>query len=115
MNIADGRRASPPENTEFQRAARMPMPLQRDLRIDFFRGLALLIVVADHIEGCAGKSVVREWTLVSLGFSDAAEVFVFLSGYVFALAYSKTLDQHGFVATLTPLRVVNEPGYVLSP
>lgn len=77
-----------------------PFAAPRDLRIDFFRGLALLIVVVDHIEGWCGRSVVENWTLISLGFSDAAEIFVFLSGYVLAVAYSRALDQGGFAACL---------------
>jgi hypothetical protein len=70
----------------------------RDLRIDFLRGVALLIVAVDHIEGWSGNYALSTWTLVSLGFSDAAEVFVFLSGYVFALAYSPVLEQQGLWA-----------------
>jgi hypothetical protein len=76
---------------------------QRDLRIDFFRGLALFIVLVDHVEEWAEHSaagakyaVVQSWTLISLGFSDAAEIFVFLSGFVFAAAYSRALDRGGF-------------------
>jgi hypothetical protein len=78
----------------------LPLAAPRDLRIDFFRGLALLIVVVDHIEGWCGRSVVENWTLISLGFSDAAEIFVFLSGYVLAVAYSRALDQGGLAACL---------------
>jgi len=76
------------------------MSVARDLRIDFFRGLALLIVLVDHVEGWAETFVLESWTLISLGFSDAAEIFVFLSGYVFASAYSRTLDRFGLAATL---------------
>ncbi len=76
------------------------MIAQRDLRIDFLRGIALLIVVVDHMEGWAGKPVLIHWTLISLGFSDAAEIFVFLSGYVLAVAYSKALEQGGLRACL---------------
>lgn len=68
---------------------------KRDLRIDFFRGLALLIVLVDHLEGLAGQSVVEQWTLISLGFSDAAEIFIFLSGYVLAVAYAPVLASQG--------------------
>lgn len=73
---------------------------QRDLRIDFFKGVALLIVVVDHIEGWAGRSVIEAWTLINLGFSDAAEIFHFLSGYVLAIAYSRALEAGGFRACL---------------
>lgn len=75
----------------------MPTELaQRDLRIDFFKGVALLIVLVDHLEGWAERSVIETWTLINLGFSDAAEIFIFLSGFVFAVAYSRTLDREGF-------------------
>ncbi len=75
-------------------------PAQRDLRIDFFKGVALLIVLVDHIEGWAERSVIETWTLINLGFSDAAEIFIFLSGFVFASAYSRVLDREGFGACL---------------
>lgn len=68
----------------------------RDLRIDFFRGLALLIVVVDHVEGWSARSLLDQWTLVSLGFSDAAEIFVFLSGLVFGRVYLRTLESRGW-------------------
>jgi hypothetical protein len=74
----------------------LTQPTQRDLRIDFFKGVALLIVLIDHIEGWAQRSVIETWTLINLGFSDAAEIFIFLSGYVFAVAYSRVLDREGF-------------------
>ncbi len=76
------------------------MASSRDLRIDFFRGLALLIVLIDHIEQWSDHCLIQTWTLISLGFSDAAEIFVFLSGYVFATAYAGTLDRQGWVACL---------------
>lgn len=74
--------------------------MTRDLRIDFFRGVALLIVLVDHIEGWCNQHLVEAWTLISLGFSDAAEIFVFLSGYVLAYAYSRTLAAGGLKACL---------------
>ncbi len=73
-------------------------PAQRDLRIDFFKGIALLIVLIDHIEGWAQRSVVEHWTLINLGFSDAAEIFIFLSGFVFASAYGRVFARQGFWA-----------------
>ena len=50
----------------------------RDLRVDFVRGIALLIIFSDHVIG----NPVRDFMPISLGFSDMAEVFVFLSGYL---------------------------------
>lgn len=66
--------------------------VERDLRIDLFRGLALLFIFVDHIPG----NTWANYTLKNFGFCDASEVFVFLSGYAAMLAYGKagmTLDQ----------------------
>ena len=46
----------------------------RDLRIDFFRGLALFMIIFDHIPG----DPLSKLTSARIGFSDAAELFVFL-------------------------------------
>lgn len=56
---------------------------ERDLRIDFFRGLALIIIFIDHVPD---NSWAR-FTLQNFGFSDASEVFVLLAGYSAGLAY----------------------------
>lgn len=69
--------------------------VQRDLRVDFFRGLALIFIFWDHIPG----NFMGQVTLRNIGFSDAAELFVFLAGYGAALAYSKRLRRDGFFAT----------------
>jgi len=66
--------------------------LQRDLRIDFFRGLALLFIFIDHIPG----NDLARLTLRNFGFSDAAEVFVLLAGFSAVLAYGRTFDGQGF-------------------
>ena len=55
----------------------------RDLRLDFFRGLALLFIFLDHIP----DNLVSYFTLGNVVFSDAAEIFVFLSGYTAALVF----------------------------
>ncbi len=67
---------------------------ERDLRVDFFRGLALLSIVVDHTAGNAFAAL----TLRGVGVSDAAEVFVFLSGLVCARAYGRLLDERGLGA-----------------
>jgi hypothetical protein len=72
--------------------------VQRDYRIDVFRGLAIVTVLVDHIEFWAPVVVLRNWTLRSFGFSDAAELFVFLSGYSFGIAYTRRLELEGFCA-----------------
>jgi len=65
---------------------------QRDLRIDFFRGLALLFIFVDHVP----DNVVGKFTLRSFGFADAAEVFVLLAGFSALLAYGRTFETQGF-------------------
>ncbi len=57
----------------------------RDTRIDVLRALALLTIFVDHVPGTAFESL----TYKNLGFSDAAEVFVLISGISVALAYGK--------------------------
>jgi len=73
----------------------------RDPRIDFFRGLALIFIFWDHVP----HNPLGQITLRNFGFSDAAEVFVFLAGYASILAYSKVLQREGYwMACLKILR-----------
>jgi hypothetical protein len=65
----------------------------RDLRLDFFRGLALIFIFVDHIP----ENTLSYFTLPALGFSDAAEVFIFISGYTAALVYGRTLLRQGWL------------------
>ena len=51
--------------------------------IDFWRGFALLTIFIDH----APDNVLQYVTIRNICFSDAAELFVFLSGVSVALAY----------------------------
>ncbi len=69
-------------------------PSRRDDRIDFLRGLALLVIFVDHVP----KNIFEPFTLHSFAFCDAAEVFFFISGYVAALVYGRTMLRSGFVA-----------------
>ena len=65
---------------------------QRDLRLDAYRGLALWFIFIDHTPGNS-----FEWlTLRNYGFSDATEVFVFVSGYTCMLAYGGALREQGW-------------------
>jgi len=68
----------------------------RDVRVDFFRGVALLFIFVDHIPG----NPLAWFTLHNFGFADAAEVFVALAGYAGFLAYTRTFDQLGTAAGL---------------
>ena len=77
-----------------QGAQGMNPPSFRDLRIDFFRGLALLWIFLNHIPGNPFSWL----TSRNYGLSDATEVFVFLAGISCTLAYGKTLDRSGVLA-----------------
>jgi hypothetical protein len=61
----------------------MATPTKRIDGIDFWRGLALLMIFIDHVP----ENVFQHVTQQNFGFSDAAELFVFLSGVSVALAY----------------------------
>ena len=75
--------------------------LQRDLRLDFFRGLALIFIFIDHVP----ENVFSYFTLQAFQFYDAAEVFIFVSGYTAAFVYGRTLHSQGaFYATAQILR-----------
>jgi hypothetical protein len=63
----------------------------RDLRIDFFRGLALYMIIFDHVPG----DPLSNLTYTHLGFSDAAEIFIFLSGVSCGIVYSRVLARQG--------------------
>lgn len=72
----------------------MPPPSrQRDLRLDFFRGVALIFIFIDHIP----YNILSYFTLQSVVFFDAAEVFIFISGFTAALVYGRRLATKGFV------------------
>jgi hypothetical protein len=69
---------------------------KRDRRVDVVRGLALLMIFADHVPHNAVSLV----TLHNFGFSDAAEVFVLLAGLSSTMAYGRVIDRDGFAAGL---------------
>jgi len=70
-----------------------PVPTERDLRLDLFRGLALWLIFLDHIPSNAVSWI----TIRNYGFSDATEIFVFISGYTAAFVYGRAMQQHGFI------------------
>src|SRR5215470_16211164 len=61
----------------------MAAPAKRIDGIDFWRGFGLLTIFIDHVP----ENVFQHVTQQNLGFSDAAELFVFLSGVSVAVAY----------------------------
>jgi hypothetical protein len=68
--------------------------VERDLRLDFFRGIGLWMIFLDHIP----HDVVAWLTLRNYGFSDAAEFFVFISGYLVGWIYGPIVRGGLFLA-----------------
>jgi len=68
-------------------------PSARDLRLDLFRGIALWLIFLDHIP----SNIVSWVTIRNYGFSDAAEMFVFISGYTAAFVYGRAMRERGFL------------------
>jgi hypothetical protein len=65
----------------------------RDLRLDLFRGIALWLIFLDHIP----SNVVSWITIRNYGFSDATEIFIFISGYTAAFVYGRQMQERGFM------------------
>ncbi|WP_299553754.1 OpgC family protein [uncultured Tateyamaria sp.] len=64
----------------------------RDIRLDFFRGLAMFIILFAHTPG----NFLTSWIPARWGFSDATEIFVFCSGMASAIAFGSTFQKAGF-------------------
>ena len=60
---------------------------ERELRLDLFRGLALWLIFIDHLPA----NVLTLFTLRNYGFSDATEIFIFISGYTAAFVYGRAM------------------------
>jgi hypothetical protein len=69
----------------------------RDLRIDACRGIALWFIFLDHVPNNIGTWL----TLRNYGFSDAAEVFMFVSGVTCALAYDAAWRSEGWIGVFS--------------
>jgi len=65
----------------------------RDLRLDLFRGLALWLIFLDHVP----NNIVAWFTIRNYGFSDATEIFIFISGYTAAFVYGRAMVERGFI------------------
>jgi hypothetical protein len=74
-------------------------PSKRDLRLDVFRGLANWAMFLGHV-----PSTVLAWcSFRNYGFSDGADLFVFISGYTSALVFTRKMVEHDFVFGTTRL------------
>jgi hypothetical protein len=65
----------------------------RDLRVDFFRGLALWWIYTDHIPG----DVLAGYSLQNFAMCDATEIFVLLAGFGAGLAYGSEMNRQGYL------------------
>ena len=66
---------------------------QREVRLDLFRGLALWLIYIDHVS----PDVLTWGTIRNYGFSDAAEIFIFISGFTAALVYGRAMFESGML------------------
>jgi hypothetical protein len=69
----------------------------RDRRLDLFLGLANWFIFLDHIP----HNMVNWITLRNYGFSGAADVFIFISGYTAAIVYARIMLERGVVVGAT--------------
>jgi hypothetical protein len=82
-------------------AIAIPISGERELRLDLFRGLALWLIFIDHLP----VSLLTWFTIRNYGFSDATEIFIFISGYTAAFVYGRAMLENGLVvATARILR-----------
>jgi hypothetical protein len=69
-------------------------PKGRDVRLDLFRGVANWQVFINHIP----NNIFNWVTTVNYGFSDAADLFVFISGFTASFVYARIMLERGTVA-----------------
>jgi hypothetical protein len=74
-------------------AVSAPVVSTRDIRLDFFRGIAMFIILCAHTP----NNFFTSWIPARWGFSDATEMFVFCSGMASAIAFGRTFDRAGWV------------------
>ncbi|MFM2390513.1 MAG: hypothetical protein RLZZ437_2068 [Pseudomonadota bacterium] len=78
-----------------------PAKKPRDPRLDFFRGVAMFIILVAHIT----NNPWALWIPARFGFSDATEIFVFCSGMASAIAFGAIFRNAGWV--LGTLRILH--------
>ena len=76
-------------------AITLPAVGERELRLDLFRGLALWLIFIDHLP----PNILTWFTIRNYGFSDATEIFIFISGYTAAFVYGRAMLESGFVVS----------------
>jgi hypothetical protein len=99
----DGRATADAAAATSAPAITLPVAGERELRLDLFRGLALWLIFVDHLP----PNILTWLTIRNYGFSDATEIFIFISGYTAAFVYGRAMLEVGFVvATARILRRV---------
>ena len=85
--------ADPAQTTAAPAAAASASPVRvRDIRLDFFRGIAMFIILIAHTPG----NFLTSWIPARWGFSDATEIFVFSSGMASAIAFGRAFETAGW-------------------
>src|ERR1700736_2940773 len=80
----------------------------RDLRLDLFRGVANWAIFLDHIP----DNVVNWITTRNYGFSDAADLFVFIFAYTTSFVYARMMLERGFIVGAARLTKRGRQRYV---
>lgn len=93
MTFATRETLSPSARPGTAAAAAAAEPRVRDLRLDFFRGIAMFIILMSHTPG----NFLISWIPARWGFSDATEMFVFCSGMASAIAFGGTFARLGWL------------------
>ena len=99
---ADFTAAAPAASAGAARAAAHPTAHQpahqparagtRDPRLDFYRGIAMFIILVAHVP----TNPWAGWIPARFGFSDATEIFVFCSGMASAIAFGGAFARMGW-------------------
>jgi len=64
----------------------------RDPRLDFFRGIAMFVILVSHTR----NDWLSDWIPARFGLSDAAAMFVFVSGYAGGMAFGGVFKRAGW-------------------
>lgn len=72
--------------------ARVVAATTRDPRLDFYRGIAMFIILIAHIP----NNTWTNWIPARFGYSDATEIFVFCSGMASAIAFGGSFASKGW-------------------
>jgi len=92
MSLADSHGQSTAKMVAPTRPAASLLTGTRDPRLDFFRGIAMFIILVAHTPG----NFLTLWIPARFGFSDATEIFVFCSGMASAMAFGRVFRDRSF-------------------